>query len=149
MSFFISASLIVGLLSSVPLFIDSVLLYVDDIIITDNYLSGIDSLKRDLNQHFEMKDLGLLSYFLGLEVNSTDTGYYFSQTKYATDLISKAGLTDSKIESTPLDSDVKLMTSDGQPLSNPTLYRQLMGGFIYLTISHSDIAYAIHLIISL
>ncbi|KAK3013077.1 hypothetical protein RJ639_009916 [Escallonia herrerae] len=61
---------------------------------------------QDLNHHFEMKDLGTLSYFLGLEVSTASNGYYLSQAKYAFDLLSRASLTDSKIASTPLEPNV-------------------------------------------
>ena len=54
------------------------LLYVDDMIITGNDHSGIYDFKQFLHQHFEMKDLGHLSYFLGLEVSSDSIGYYLS-----------------------------------------------------------------------
>jgi hypothetical protein len=50
-----------------------------------------------------MKDLGPLSYFLGLEVSSSSDGYYLTQAKYTSDLISRAGITDSKIVDTPID----------------------------------------------
>ncbi|GKV26095.1 hypothetical protein SLEP1_g35448 [Rubroshorea leprosula] len=82
------------------------LLYVDDMIITRDDILGIHDLRQFLNHKFEMKDLGVLSYFLGLEVTSYDDGYLLSQTKYAYDLISKAGFTDSKTSSTPLEPNV-------------------------------------------
>ena len=66
---------------------------------------------------------GLLTLFNSqFLLSASQLGYYLSQAKYAIDLISKARLTDSKIESTPLDLDVKLIAFNGQPLSNPTLY---------------------------
>ena len=55
-----------------------ILLYVDDMIITRDDSAGIHSLQHFLSQHFEMKDLGTLSYFLGLEVTSSSNGYYLS-----------------------------------------------------------------------
>ena len=58
------------------------LLYVDDMIITSDDVLGIQDLKRFLGQHFEMKDLGPLSYFLSLEVSSSSDGYYLTQAKY-------------------------------------------------------------------
>ncbi|KAK3016255.1 hypothetical protein RJ639_006086 [Escallonia herrerae] len=73
-----------------------VLLYVDDMIITGSDLDVISILKQDLNHHFEMKDLSTFSYFLGLEVSTASDGYYLSQAAYASDLLSRAGLTDSK-----------------------------------------------------
>jgi hypothetical protein len=57
-------------------------------IITGDDVQGIQDLKRFLGQHFEMKDLGPLSYFLGLEVFSFSDGYYLTQAKYISDLIS-------------------------------------------------------------
>jgi hypothetical protein len=82
-----------------------------------------------------MKDLGSLNYFLGLEVSSDQNGYYLSQTKYASDLISRAGLTDCKIVDSPLETNVKLHTIDGELLSDATLYRQLVGSLMYLTMT--------------
>ncbi|XP_038683045.1 uncharacterized mitochondrial protein AtMg00810-like [Tripterygium wilfordii] len=122
------------------------LIYVDDMIITGDDYSGITDLKEYLQQQFEMKDLGSLSYFLGLEVLSDTTGYYLSQAKYASDLLARAGLTDSKITSTPLEPNIKLKPSDGTPLSDITLYRQLVGSLVYLTVTRPDIAYAVHVV---
>ncbi|XP_057471979.1 uncharacterized mitochondrial protein AtMg00810-like [Actinidia eriantha] len=95
-------------------------------IITGDDLHGIEDLKTFLRQQFEMKDLGNLSYFLGIEVSSTSDGYYLSQTKYASDLLSRAGLTDNKTVDTPLENNVRFHTTDGEPLADPTLYRQLV-----------------------
>ena len=93
-----------------------------------------------------MKDLGHLSYFLSLEVSSNSTGYYLSQAKYASDLLSRAGLTDTKVVSTPLEMNARLTPLDGIPLSDATLYRQLVGNLVYLIVTHPDIAHAVHLI---
>jgi hypothetical protein len=123
-----------------------ILLYVDDMIITGDDTASIRDLQKFLSQHFEMKDLGTLSYFLGLEVTSSSDGYYLSQAKYATDLLSKAGLTDNKTVSTSLELNVKLNTTDGEPLSDATLYRQLVGNLIYLTDTHPDLTYVVHLV---
>ncbi|OMO65350.1 Integrase, catalytic core [Corchorus capsularis] len=125
------------------------LLYVDDIIITGSDVQGIAKLKNYLSQHFEMKDLGHLTYFLGLEVTSNDSGYFLSQAKYATDFLSRVGLTDAKVTSTPLEANQKLSPLDGKPLDNPTLYRQLVGSLIYLTVTRPDIAHAVHVIANL
>jgi hypothetical protein len=123
-----------------------ILLYVNDMIITGDDISGIHALQSFLSQNFEMKDLGTLSYFLSLEVTSSTDGYYLSQAKYAFDLLSRAGLTDSKTMSSLLETNVKLLATDGEPLSDATLYRQLVGSLIYLTITRPDIAYVVHLV---
>jgi hypothetical protein len=122
------------------------LLYVDDMIITGDDTVGIRNLQQFLSQQFEMKDLGSLSYFLGLEVSSDQNGYYLSQAKYASDLLSRAGLTDCKVVDSPLETNVKLRATDGELLYDATLYRQLVGSLIYLTVTRPDLAYAVHLV---
>uniref|UniRef100_A0A2N9G735 Reverse transcriptase Ty1/copia-type domain-containing protein n=1 Tax=Fagus sylvatica TaxID=28930 RepID=A0A2N9G735_FAGSY len=122
------------------------LLYVDDMIITGDDHSGISDFKLFLHQQFEMKDLGHLSYFLGLEVSSDSTGYYLSQAKYASDLLSRAGLIDTKVVSIPLEMNARLTPLDGTPLSDATLYHQLVGSLVYLTVTRPDIAHAVHLV---
>ena len=57
-------------------------------IITGDDVQGIQDFKRFLGQHFEIKDLGPLNYFLGFEVSSSSDGYYLTQAKYTSDLIS-------------------------------------------------------------
>ncbi|KAL0559260.1 hypothetical protein IC582_003857 [Cucumis melo] len=122
------------------------LLYVDDMIITGNDPQAISDLQHYLGQHFEMKDLGSLNYFLGLEVSRRSDGYLLSQAKYAYDLLARSGITDSNTTSTPLDPNVHLTPYDGVPLENVSLYRQLVGSLIYLTVTRPDIAYAVHIV---
>ncbi|XP_057950863.1 uncharacterized mitochondrial protein AtMg00810-like [Malania oleifera] len=122
-----------------------ILLYVDDMIITGIDLSSIRDLRHFLSQNFEMKDLGQLNYFLGHEVISNSDGYYLSQAKYVPNLVSKAGLTNSKTCTSPLEPNIRLLT-DGESLPDATLYRQLVSSLIYLTLTHPNISYAIHLV---
>ncbi|KAL5753905.1 hypothetical protein ACOSP7_022125 [Xanthoceras sorbifolium] len=115
-------------------------------IITRNDFAGIRSLQYFLSQHFEMKDLSTLSYFLGLEVTSSSDGYYLSLAKYASDLLTKAGITDNKTVSTPLEYNAKLTLLDGEPISDATRYRQLVGSLIYLTVTRPDISHAVGMV---
>ncbi|KAL4018724.1 hypothetical protein IC575_022344 [Cucumis melo] len=89
-------------------------------IITGNDPHAISDLQHYLGQHFEMKDLGSLNYFLGLEVSRRSDGYLLSQAKYASDLLARSGITDSSTASTPLDPNVHLTPYDGVPLENVT-----------------------------
>ncbi|XP_015968023.1 uncharacterized mitochondrial protein AtMg00810-like [Arachis duranensis] len=93
-----------------------------------------------------MKDLGSFSYFLSLEVISTNDGIYLTQAKYALDLLVRAGITDSHTEFTLLEPNVHFTPMDDTVLDNPTLYRQLVGGLVYLTVTRPDIAYPIHVL---
>ena len=120
------------------------LLYMDDMIITGDDLSGIQELNNFLSQQFEMKDLGHLNYFLGLEITNSTAGLYITQAKYASELLSQAGLTDSKTVDIPVKLNVHLTSSGGKPLSNPSLYRHLVGSLVYLIVPRPDISYAVH-----
>ena len=93
-----------------------------------------------------MKDLGHLSYFLGLEITHSIDGLYITQVKYAFDLLSRVGLISSKTVDTPIELNAHLTPSrgGGEPLSNPSLYRQLVGSLVYLTVTRPNISYAVH-----
>ncbi|XP_028076870.1 uncharacterized protein LOC114278910 [Camellia sinensis] len=66
--------------------------------------------------------------------------------KYANEVIHRARLTDTKLSDTPIELNVKLNTTDGIPLDDPTLYRELVGCLVYLTVTRPDLAYAVHVI---
>ncbi|XP_058187678.1 uncharacterized mitochondrial protein AtMg00810-like [Rhododendron vialii] len=123
-----------------------ILLYVDDMVITGSDSTAIDEVKHHLFHEFEMKDLGLLQYFLGIEVASSPKGYLLTQTKYVTDILHRAQLTDDKNIDTPIELHVKFSDSDGVPLADPTEYRELVGSLVYLTVTRPDIAYAVHIV---
>ena len=86
-----------------------------------------------------MKDLGPLTYFLGLKVHQSTKGIVLNQYKYTPDLIDMAGLQNFALVDTPVEVNVKLCQNDGDPLSDPTLYRRLGGSLIYLMITRPDI----------
>ena len=75
---------------------------------------------------------------------STVEGLYITQAKYASELLSRVGLTDSKTVDTPVKFNAHLIPTGGKPLSNPSLYRLLVGSLVYLTVTRPDISYAVH-----
>ena len=91
-----------------------------------------------------MKDLGHLNYFLGLEITHSTDGLYITQAKYASELLSQVGLTDSKTVDTPVELNAHLTLTGGKPLSNPSLYKCLVGSLVYLTVTRPDISYVVH-----
>jgi len=78
------------------------LVYVDDIIVTEISPAEVSTLIATLAARFSLKDLGCLNYFLGVEVIPSTADIFLSQRKYITDLLHKSGMTDTKPTSTPL-----------------------------------------------
>lgn len=89
-----------------------VLIYVDDILITCSSSSSITDLITILSSKFAMKDLGCLSYFLDLEVLYHGSSIILSQTKYASDLLVKAGMQECKPSLSPSSAKPAQFTSD-------------------------------------
>ena len=116
--------------------------YVDDIVITGSDSKGISSLKSFLQSQFHTKDLGILRYFLGLEVMRNKHGIFLSQRKYVLDLLSKTRKLGVKPCSSPMVPGIHL-TREGETFENPERYRRLVGKLNYLTLTRFDIAHSI------
>ncbi|CAM8932959.1 unnamed protein product [Rhodiola kirilowii] len=122
------------------------LVYVDDVIITGTSDSLIGEVKNFIHQKFQIKDLGPLKYFLGLEVARSSDGIFLNQRKYAVELLEEHNMTDCKPSQTPLELKHKLGLSNAPILADPMPYRRLVGKLIYLTITRPDLAYPVHIL---
>ncbi|KAE8670896.1 Detected protein of unknown function [Hibiscus syriacus] len=91
-----------------------VLMYVDDLILIGDDEAEILQTKDNLSVRFQMKELGQLKHFLGLESIST-----------------------------PMEPNAKMCAHEGKDLEDATMYRQLVGSLIYLTLTQPDISYAV------
>jgi hypothetical protein len=100
--------------------------YVDDLIITGH--SGIDKFKAEMKKEFKMSDLGLLSYYLGLEVQQTEEGISVGQAAYEAKLVERSGLSNCNACAVPLEPRLKLSKESESPLVDATEYRSLVGG---------------------
>jgi Reverse transcriptase (RNA-dependent DNA polymerase) len=80
-----------------------VLVYVDDIIIIENNNEEIKKVKKYLKREFDIKDLGQLSYFLGIEIATSSKGLFLSQRKYILDLLKEIGKLGVKPAGTPME----------------------------------------------
>ncbi|CAN1339491.1 Retrovirus-related Pol polyprotein from transposon RE1, partial [Linum perenne] len=116
-----------------------VLVYVDDIIVTGSNPSLAASLVKHLQDRFSIKELGDLHYFLGIEVHRTQDGMTLCQPKYICDLLARAGMSDCKPLHTPSPTMTPLSTD--APFHDLTLFRQLVGGLQYLSMTRPDMAY--------
>lgn len=120
------------------------LVYVDDIIVTGSNSHFIDTFIKNISNHFSLKDLGPLSYFLGVEVIPYPHGLFLSQQKYIQDLLQKSHMNEAKPTPTPMVSSPPLTLTSGCPLSNPTEYRALIGSLQYLLLTRPDIAFTVN-----
>ncbi|GAU40747.1 hypothetical protein TSUD_14320 [Trifolium subterraneum] len=101
----------------------------------------LSKLIATLAARFSLKDLGCLSYFLGVEVIPSAAGMFLSQRKYITDLLHKSGMANTKPAPTPLLASVQLLKDSGNLLPSPTEYRTLVGSNQYLSLTRPDIAF--------
>lgn len=123
-----------------------ILVYVDDLIISGNSTSAINSFKAYLSTCFHMKDLGSLKYFLGLEVSRSSQGIYLCQRKYTLEIITECGLLGCKPAGSPMDQNHTLGRPQGDLLPDPERYRRLTGRLIYLLATRPDLAYSVHIL---
>ncbi|CAN6542824.1 unnamed protein product [Malus baccata var. baccata] len=118
------------------------LLYVDDIIIIGSDSSLIFDVVLALTKEFDMKDLGQLHYFLGLQISYQTSGLFVSQIKYTQDLLHKMDMQDSKSCVTPCLPSHSLIKDDGKPYKHSKQYKSIVGVLQYLTFTRPDIAFA-------
>ncbi|KAI3667441.1 hypothetical protein L6452_42499 [Arctium lappa] len=115
----------------------------NDILLTASSKNFQQVIISKLSKEFAMKDLGPLSYFMGILVTHHASGLFLSQKKYVTKIIVRAKMSSCNPTSTPVDIGSKLSSSSGPPVQDPTLYRSLAGALQYLTFTQLDISYAV------
>ncbi|CAH9110456.1 unnamed protein product [Cuscuta europaea] len=120
------------------------LVYVDDIIITGNSESTVLSFITRLASRFSLKDLGSLSYFLGLEALRSSSGLFLSQNKYTRDLLSRTNMQDASSVPTPISPNDHLSLKDGAAPYDPKEYRSVLGALQYLAFTRPDISFVVN-----
>ena len=120
------------------------LIYADDIIITGSHSALVNSLIDQLHNQFAFKDLGYLSYFLGIQVTCTPSYLHLCQHKYIVDLLHQAQMFDCKHASTLMSTSSSLSLYDGEPLLEPSLNHNIVGALQYCTITRPDISFSVN-----
>ena len=126
--------------------ITCLIIYVDDMILTGDDEEEIILLKKNLFTEFEMKDLGLLRYFLGIVVLRSKKGIFINHRKYVLDLLAETGMLDCKPAETPMMQNHGLQLIEGAKLTNQTRYQRFVGKLIYLSHTRPDITYAVGIV---
>ncbi|XP_060177791.1 uncharacterized mitochondrial protein AtMg00810-like [Lycium barbarum] len=102
-------------------------------------------LTKLLAQELEIKDLGKLQYFLGIEVARSNRGIFISQRNYILDLLKETGMTSCKPTESSMESNHKLQSGVGKSVDKER-YQRLVGRHIYLSHTRPDIAYSVSLV---
>ena len=119
------------------------LLYVYDL-----FVIGMDGLitdtKRKLAAEFEMKELGMMHYFLGMEVWQNADGIFLRQGKYALAILKRFGMMDCKALTTPMESNMKLLSDASLEVVDAVMYHQMIGCLMYLTNMRPNIFFVVN-----
>ncbi|XP_028116204.1 putative disease resistance protein RGA4 [Camellia sinensis] len=121
-------------------------LYVDDLLVTGDNAQMIEEFKQEMMQVFEMTDLGLMTYFLGLEVQQSQNEVFICQKKYAKEILKKFQMEECKAINTPMGQKEKLSKEDGASKVDEGYYRSLIGCLMYLTATRPDILFVVSLL---
>jgi histone deacetylase 1/2 len=123
-----------------------ILIYVDDIVVASSTQEATTCLLQDLRKEFALKDLGVLHYFLGIEVSKIRDGILLTQEKYARDVLQRVNMMDCKSVATPLSTSEKLSAHEGNLLGprDATTYRSVVGALQYLILTRPDISFAVN-----
>jgi hypothetical protein len=117
--------------------------YVDDLIISGPRVNDIKNFKAEMMKKFSMSDLGLLSYYLGIEVKQGRDAVTLSQNSYAVKILEAAGMRNCNPCETPMECRLKLSKlKDGEAV-DPTAYRSVIGTLRYLINTRPDLAFAV------
>ncbi|GAA0153908.1 transmembrane signal receptor [Lithospermum erythrorhizon] len=121
-------------------------IYVDDLIFTENDHELMIAFKNSMLREFDMTDLGLMNYFLGIEVIQNEEGIFICQRKYAEELLKRFGMQDCNPVLCHVLPGTKVDKDEEGKLVDETLYKQIVGSLMYLTTTRPDLMFATSLI---
>ena len=123
-----------------------VCLYVDDLIFTGNDEFLFREFKQSMMKEFEMTDLGVMKYFLGIEVIQSAEGIFICQKKYAQEVLERFKMDDCNPVQIPIVPGTKLTRDDEGMKIDSTYYKQMVGSLMYMTATRPDLMYVVSLV---
>ena len=119
------------------------IVYVDEILLTESDSIGLVETKEYPSHHFVTKNIGKLKYFLGIEVEHKKYSVLLSQKKYALDLLEETGLLGCKPSSTPMEANMDLWFDRNHILDDSGRYKKLIENLIYLTVTSLNVTFVV------
>lgn len=120
-------------------------LYVDDLIFTGNDELLCAEFKSSMQKEFEMTDMGKMKFFLGVEVHQSNSGIHICQKKYAKEVLERFHMWDCNSVKNPIVPGT-IITKEGNRGADATVYKQLVGCLMYLTVTRPDLMFVVCLI---
>lgn len=120
--------------------------YVDDLIITGTSEQEIENFKSQMKEIFRMSDLGLLSYYLGIEVKQEKGEVMLSQEGFAHKILKECGMSDCNLTKTPMETRLRLKKNSASELVDQNRYRSIVGSLRYLLHTRPDLAYSVGIV---
>lgn len=122
----------------------ALLIYIGDVLLASKNIHEIATIKTYLHDHFTIKDLGKLNFFLSIQVARSAKGITLCQRKYAIDILLETNFLGCNPTAFPMEFKLKLTEHDSSKLlQDPASCRRLVGRLLYLTITRPDLAFSI------
>ncbi|KAG8486018.1 hypothetical protein CXB51_019401 [Gossypium anomalum] len=121
-------------------------IYVDDLLVTGSKDVLVNEFKAQMQEVFDMTDLGFMTYFLGMEVNQTDRGIFISQHAFSLKILDKFSMQNCKPVSTSMAQGEKLSSIGDHVRVDEKEYRSLVDCLLYLTATRPDLMHAVSLL---
>ncbi|CAB0019909.1 unnamed protein product [Nesidiocoris tenuis] len=121
-----------------------VAVYVDDIIVASIDLKKIEEFKQKLQESFEIRDIGILNYCLGIEFLHEDGKIKMSQEKYIKELLKKYKMENCSTVTTPMITGLQLKKNENTEELKNYPYQNLIGALIYIAVAtRPDISFSV------
>jgi hypothetical protein len=121
-------------------------IYVNDLLITGADEKKIEKFKLQMKKLFKMSDLGLLSYYLGIEVHQKPGEITLCQEAYAKKILQSCAMKDCNPTQVPMESRLKLSKRSKTPAVDATEYRSVVKSLRYLVNTRPDLAYSVGIV---
>ncbi|XP_030493444.2 uncharacterized mitochondrial protein AtMg00810-like [Cannabis sativa] len=104
----------------------------------------VNQIITELSTTFSLKDLGLVDYFLRIQVTHAFEGIFLSQTKYLQELLCKEDMQNVNTQNTLMNSSLKLSIYGSDPVKGVTLYRSIVGALQYATVTQPELTFCVN-----